>query len=186
VRIGFPLHLSSIVFFINVTVLVDARLLVFRPVCVRGEKTSSFFDHIAISFVTPSLPCSVIYQQFFLLVHFRSSSSVCFSISLRFKFAFAFATFTFLFARVPGNSAKLYLVVQARRFFALPRVDVRIPGKVGFCFFGGMTTQGHNKEAATVSPVVSISSKYYEIQKGDNTNYDDNLLASLHQICAGV
>jgi hypothetical protein len=44
-----------------------------------------------------------------------------------------------------------------------------------------MTTQEHNKEAATVSPVVLISSKY-EKQQGDNTNYAVNLLASLHQI----
>jgi len=44
-----------------------------------------------------------------------------------------------------------------------------------------MTTQEHNKEAATVSPVVSISSKY-EIQQGDDANYAVNLLASLHQV----
>jgi hypothetical protein len=73
--------------------------------------------------------------------------------------AFAFAAFSFLFAHVPGDSATLCLVVRARRF-ALPRGDVRIPGKVGFRFFGGMTMQQHNKEAATVSPVVSISSKF--------------------------
>jgi hypothetical protein len=79
--------------------------------------------------------------------------------ALAFTFSFAFAAFTFLFARVPGDSASLCLVVRARRF-ALPRGDVRIPGKVGFRFFGGMTMQQHNKEAATVSPVVSISSKF--------------------------
>jgi hypothetical protein len=44
-----------------------------------------------------------------------------------------------------------------------------------------MTTQENNKEAATVSPVVSISSKY-EIQQGDDANYAVNLLASLHQV----
>jgi hypothetical protein len=44
-----------------------------------------------------------------------------------------------------------------------------------------MTTQEHNKEAATVSPVVSISSKY-EIQLEIETNYAFNLLASLHQV----
>ncbi len=42
-------------------------------------------------------------------------------------------------------------------------------------------TQEHNKEAATVSPVVSISSKY-ERQQGDNANYAVDLLASLHQV----
>jgi hypothetical protein len=94
--------------------------------------------------------------------------------------AFALVAFTFFFARVPGNSASLCLVVRARRF-ALPRGDVRVLGEVGFRFFGGMTTQEHNKEAATVSPVVSISCKY-EIQLEIETNYAVNLHASLHQV----
>jgi hypothetical protein len=92
----------------------------------------------------------------------------------------AFVAFTFLFARVPGDSATLCLVVRARRF-ALPRGDVRIPGEVRFRFFGGMTTQEHNKEAATVLPVISISSNY-EIQQRNNANYAVNLLTSLHQV----
>jgi hypothetical protein len=79
--------------------------------------------------------------------------------ALAFTFSFAFAAFTFLFARVPGDSATLCLVVQAC-CVALPRGDARIPGEVGFRFFGGMTTQAHNKEAGTVSPFVLISSKY--------------------------
>jgi hypothetical protein len=116
----------------------------------------------------------------FLIGRLRSSFNICFSIGLRFKLAFTFAVFTFLFTRVPGDSATLCLVVRARRF-ALPRGDVGIPGKDGFRFFGGMTTQEHNKEAATVSPVVSISSKY-EIEQGDNANKAVILLASSHQI----
>ena len=41
--------------------------------------------------------------------------------------------------------------------------------------------QERNNEAASVSPVVSISSNYYGI-KSYNANYARNLLASLHQI----
>jgi hypothetical protein len=151
---------------------------------VLEEITTSYFFGIAYFFCDAffalfgDLPTTSFFclDAFEAALAFASASASASASAL----AFALVSFTFLVARVPGDSATLCLVVRARRF-PLPRGDVRIPGEVGIRFFGGMTTQEHNKEAATVSPVVLISSKY-EIQQKDNANNAVNLLASLHQV----
>ena len=89
-------------------------------------------------------------------------------------FSFAVLSFacsrSFLFAFVAGDSATL--TTFRLICMSLPRGDERVWGEAGMCFlFGGMITNKleHNKEAATVSPVVTVLREYHKVQKQRST-----------------